>query len=462
MLQWIKSTLKGIVDTLLFWKRFESRDELKKFGLLAVIFGVIIGTYWTMRPIKDSIFGAIVGVNNIPYAKMLSLCLIVPLVILYSKLIDWFPRHKVFYGIVLTYAALAFCFMIAFMHPTIGLANQEVSSSRIIGWLWYVFVESYGSLIVALFWAITTDITLPAAAPRGFPVIMLFAQFGQIAGPFFLNTENLRLTTSAPIAGICAGLTVLVAVLFWVFMHVVPPAQLKGYHGEHEVAEKEPGFLEGLKLLLSQGYLLGIFVIVSAFEVIVTIFDFHLKAMAKAQFPLEAANSAYLSKYAYTTGIVSTLCVWFGINEIQRKLGVKASLLLLPVLIGSGMFLLYMNPMSLLVVFWIMVFAKAINYALNQPTIKQLYIPTTKDTKYKATAWIEMFGSRGAKAIGSGVNAIKKPMIARYGGDLALATPAFLGIAAGLSGVVILFWMLVAVFVSKKYQTAVDKNEVVC
>ena len=50
MLHWFKSTFKGIGDTLMFWKRFETREELEKFGLLAVIFGMIIGTYWTMRP----------------------------------------------------------------------------------------------------------------------------------------------------------------------------------------------------------------------------------------------------------------------------------------------------------------------------------------------------------------------------------------------------------------------------
>ena len=410
---------------------------------------------------KDSIFSAIVGVNNIPYAKMLSLCFIVPLVLLYGKLIDWFPRQKVFYGIVLTYSALALAFMFAFMHPTIGLANTVEDSSRIIGWIWYVFVESYGSLIVALFWAITTDITLPAAAARGFPVIMLFAQFGQIAGPFFLNTKSLGLTSSAPIVGICALLTFLTGVVFWIFMRVVPASQLQGYHGKHE-GEKEPGFFEGLKLLLSQGYLLGIFVIITAFEAIITVFDFHLKTSAKAAFPTEAANQAYLAKFAWTTGIVSTLCVWFGINEIQRKLGVKASLLLLPLLIGSGMLLLRANPLSLTVIFWIMVFSKAINYALNSPTIKQLYIPTTKDTKYKATAWIEMFGSRGAKALGSGINTVKKTMLTKFGGDLTLATPAFLSVAGGLSGVMILVWLFVAVFVAKKYQKAVDNNEVVC
>ena len=53
---------------------------------------------------------------------------------------------------------------------------------RITGWLWYVYVESFGSLIVALFWSFTTDITDENAAKRGFPLIAMLGQLGNIVG----------------------------------------------------------------------------------------------------------------------------------------------------------------------------------------------------------------------------------------------------------------------------------------
>ena len=98
---------------------------------------------------------------------------------------------------------------------------------------------------------------------------------------------------------------------------------------------------------------------------------------------------------------------------------------------------------------------KAINYALNQPTIKQLYIPTTKDTKYKATAWIEMFGSRGAKASGSGVNAFKLFLTKKYGpAGLAMFLNVSVGASLGLIGV----WLLVVVYVARVYNKAIANN----
>lgn len=443
------------------WGKFESRDELKKFGILGLIFGLIIGTYWALRPMKDSIFNAIVGGENwLAWAKIVSLCVIFPLVILYGKLIDWYPRHKVFYFLISIYALLALGFTWAFFHPEIGLANETKSAARIIGWMWYVYVESFGSLIVALFWAFTTDTTTSEAAKRGFPVIALLGQTGNILGPWVLNTRFLGVKTSAPLVGVAAALMFLTGILLWVFMKVVPKSQLEGFHGTNEEKESEPGFFEGLKILCSHTYLLGIFAIVTIYEIIITIIDYHFKLSAFATFGKEAEVNAYLSDYAGWTGVVATVCVFLGINNIQRKLGMTASLLLLPILVIIAVLTIKMNPTALTIAFWIMVFSKAVNYALNQPTLKQLYIPTTKDAKYKSQAWIEMFGSRGSKAVASLVNSTRSTFTKSLG--LIQGINKFLSIVTIVSLGLIGVWFVVAWYVAKTFNKAIKENKVVC
>jgi len=452
--------LKRIAEALL--GKFESKEEVKKFVILGLLFGLIIGAYWALRPIKDSIFGAVVGIDYQPYAKFLSLFVIVPLVIGYGKLIDRFPRQRVFYILTAIYGAAALVFAYYFGHPEHGIAAGVADPSRVIGWLWYVYVESFGSLIVALFWAFSVDITSEESAKRGFPLISLFGQSGNIVGPLFLNAKRWGFAHSGPIVAIVGGLTFCMALVMWIFMSVMPKSQLQGYKAkdeQKEEASEEPGFLEGLKLLLTKPYLMGIFLIITIYEIIVTVFDFHFKAMAKEAFPLEVDNAAYLTKYAVTTGIVATLCVLFGINNIQRKLGMTASLVLLPILVAVGVVGLKFNP-ALAVAFWIMVIAKAVNYALNQPTMKQLYIPTTKDTKYKSQAWIEMFGSRGSKAGGSAINAFRGIFKTKYGAAAGIS--AFLTMSSAISLSLVVAWLFVVVFVAKTYNKAVDEKRVVC
>ena len=135
------------------------KEELKKFLLLGLIFGLIIGIYWTLRPMKDALFQDIVGATYQPRAKWLSLAVVFPLVIIYSKLVEMLPRHVLFYVLSLVYGIATLIITWFMFDPNIGLANIHADPSRILGWVWYVFVESFGSLVVALFWAFATDIT---------------------------------------------------------------------------------------------------------------------------------------------------------------------------------------------------------------------------------------------------------------------------------------------------------------
>ena len=57
-----------------------------------------------------------------------------PIVILYSKLVDTFPRHKVFYFLTGLYGAIALIMFFCFSDPSIGLANT-VKESYPYSWL---------------------------------------------------------------------------------------------------------------------------------------------------------------------------------------------------------------------------------------------------------------------------------------------------------------------------------------
>src|SRR3989304_7730148 len=73
------------------------REELKKFLRLGITFFLIIGSYWTMRGLKKAIFFKLADATQIPYAKIVSILILLPIVMLYSKFLDRFPREKMFY-----------------------------------------------------------------------------------------------------------------------------------------------------------------------------------------------------------------------------------------------------------------------------------------------------------------------------------------------------------------------------
>lgn len=437
---------------------FQSKDEVLKFLVLGVAFFLIIGTYWSLRPLKDALFASIVGFGWQPLAKVISAIAVFPIVMIYSKLVDSYSKNTVFYILTAFYTITAFIFAYFFLHPTIGLDNVVESPARIIGWLWYVWVESFGSLIVALFWAYTQDITSPDSAKRGFPLIAMLGQLGNIVGP--LSLDNLPKTLHLGYLVIITGiLTFLAGFVIWLFVRIIPASQRKIYTTGDKKAHTEPGFFEGLKILVKTPYLLSIFFIITIFEVIVTTFDFLFKSHVAETYASSVERASMLFKYGYMVGVVAFLCVLFGINNIQRKLGMTASLLVLPFMVaGAIVSTKFFGGITLF--FWIMVFSKAVNYALNQPTLKQLYIPTSEDAKYKSQAWIEMFGSRFSKGASSGLNSMRKAFIAAQG--TAAGSALFMTIFTLGGFGLIACWIPIAMYSARKYNHAVDTDKLVC
>jgi len=447
----------GVIGLLKYWFGPFTKEEFKKYLLLGIIFAFIIGVYWTLRPLKDAIFGSVVGKGSLlAIAKIVSMVLLLPVVAVYGKMVDRFPRNHMFYFLGTMYAILMIFWGILFALPGVGLANAVTSPWRISGWLWYVFVESFGSLMVALFWAFITDISDPKSAKYGFPFVVLVGQLGGILGPRFLSKipQLIGAKTNAPLVALLSVFVLVIIGLVAYFMKVTPKDQLQGFKSSKsniEEKKEEPGFLDGLRLLITHKYLLGIFAVLSIFEIIATFIDFNFKTMVIETFTSDVARNVYLSNWGSWVNLVAFICLLFGVNNIQRWMGVRFTLALIPFIISLAV-VIFRFYHHVDVLFWLMVGSKAINYALNSPTLKQLYVPTEEETKYKAQAWIETFGSRSAKASSSGINALNNVL----GGQIYLALIFYLSL--GLLGA----WIFIALFLGKEYNQAVKENRAVC
>ncbi len=450
--------LKGIVIRMLrefksfFSGSFESSEERKKFSTLAVLFGITIGVYWLLRPIKDSVFMTMVGIDYQPVVKMLSALVMVPLIMIYSKLVDLLSPHRLLYGLTLFYAIVAVIFAILILNPLTGIDNTVADPMRFLGWAFYLFVESFGVIMITLFWSFVSDTTTPEAAKRGYATIIIGAQSGGIAGPLLGKYMTKWVGTSY---AIMAGVAVLCLLPFFIYyyMHHTSQAQMKGFHGEAKKpleGKVKTGFMEGFRLLITKPYLLGILAVVAFYNVTITILDFQFKALASASYTGHALG-VYLSDYAIWTNVIALIAVVFGIDRIGRALGLGKTLMLLPLMIGIALVALAFNPL-LSVGFGVMVFCKGINYALNQPAKEQLYIPTTKETKYKGKAWIEIFGNRASKGLGSLINSSRKT----------LGAEGFIWFSLLTSLGLISVWLAAALFLGKTHAKAIQEDRPVC
>lgn len=446
------------------------KEEFKKFVRMGVIFAFMIASYWTLRPLKNSIFMTFVGPELIPYAKTASLLMFFPLIMIYTKLLDKYNRDKVFYLLSGIYGFLAIVFA-AYIYMASGHVTADASAvsafaywaNLIINFAFYIWVESYGSLLIALFWAISTDITSPDSAKKGFSFVVALGQFGGIVGPWLVGMlpSLLKIETNTLPILIVAGTIFTSLLLLKRFLKVTPAHLLTSYHGSNEKKEEEeqePGFLEGFWLLISHKYLLAIFMVVAFPEIIATVFDFHFNALA-AQHYTGVELSAYLLRYASWVNFLALAFLICGAGRITSILGLGASLLLMPVIYALSV-LGFVSLDSLTFLFYLMASSKAINYALNGPAIKQLYIPTTHDVRFKSQAWIETFGSRGAKELGSFVNMGLTPLKNSLGKATALVWHA--RIASMIFVPLLIAWAFIAMYLGRRHRTAIAEKKVVC
>lgn len=435
--------------------KFEER-EFRKFVRMGTIFFMLIGIYWSMRPLKDSLFVQLAGAVYQPYAKTISLILMIFFVAIYTKILDFVSKSKllslmppIYFGSIMLLYAI---FIWAFQSGTI----QPSTITVVLGYFWYFFVESFGSIIVALFWSFATDVTKAESAKQGFPLIYTFGQLGGVLLPLLLITlpVSIGVKSDALSIGVLAVLTLVVTLLVRHLLRSTPDDLLESVVKEESdngsKKKEKTGFTEGLKLLFTHKYLLGMFAVNFFFEFIVTVFDFNFKLSA-SQVYSGVELTKYLAIYGSCVNIVSLVFLLLGVSKITKKLGIGVALSLVPVMFGLAIFgFLTINSLTFL--FCLMIASKAINYALSGPALKQLYIPTSKDAKSKAQAWVETFGSRFSKEGGAGVNMLYS----------ALGTATYRLLTSGLGFVFVVAWFLIALYLGRTYKKAVDTNTIVC
>jgi AAA family ATP:ADP antiporter len=449
-------------------------DETRKFGLLAITGFFVIGTYWLLRLLKQTIFMKIAfpmelgwpdhqGVLFQPMAKFWSPFVVLATVLIYSKLVDLFKKHQLFYifcsfyGIL--FGAIAGVILVKELYGAQVLGRDILA---IAGWVNYFAVESFGSLVVALFWSFTNSICTTDSAKRGFPLIVTFMQVGAIGGSaLLLLTESVG--AMWPFISIASVFMFAIVAMIWYFMLTTPSEELVGNKAAAASEKKKEGFFEGftsgLVLLVSRPYLLGILIISTFYEVCMQIVDYQLHAQA-SRVP-ELATAQAFSRFEGILGIsangLSLLIALLGTSYIVKRFGTRISLAIYPVIFSITIIALLMffyswptSTQLLWATFGAFMIIKAISYALNNPLKEMMYIPTSKDAKFKSKGWIDMFGGRFAKAGGAQVTGAFKHSITdlmTYGTFLSL----------GIIGV----WLGAAYYVGRKNQQLIHDGKIV-
>ena len=167
-----RRTLRGDMGIIRFLYGELSHEALVQASFFSALLCFIVGVYWMMRSLKDSVFASVVGLEYQPQAKMFSLVVVSVVLVAYNKIVDIVPRHRLFAVICGAYSTLFVATAVMLTSTTHGLVGPDgqpipPSPERWLGWIHYFAIESYGSLVVSLFWQyLNSQVNLKEATAR--------------------------------------------------------------------------------------------------------------------------------------------------------------------------------------------------------------------------------------------------------------------------------------------------------
>ena len=416
----------------------EGEDFLRVVWLSSTLF-FVVGGYWLLRSLKDPIMAGISGVEYIPQAKIASLFVVLILVVVYNKLLDMMPKHHLFYVMGGSYGVMFTLMGFMLMHPTMGLPNTEPSPTRLLGWISYCTIESFGSMVVQAYWSLVNASVDVHFAKRNFGYIIAGAQIGSILGPSIATQADIIGVPTLYLGGAICMFCIVGVMYMYIERYGIPDeedakaeadkareakeaAEAEKSHGlkavkkvggteskEKDKKKEKGGMWEGFVLLYKHDFVKGIFFISSLFMVNVTVIDYMMKLLAKTRYEEmypgdpEAATRAFASFMGYfgqTTNSISFLFSLFGTGAVIKELGFTKTLIAFPMLLLVCTVVLWTMP-TIWCVFVVMMVIKGMSYALNNPSKEILYQATSSSIKFKCKSWIDTFGQRSAKALGS-------------------------------------------------------------
>jgi AAA family ATP:ADP antiporter len=312
-----------------------------------------------------------------------------------------------------------------------------------VGVAFYIWIGVFNNVALAQFWAFANDLYTNERGKRLFPLVGVGASLGALIGAgltayFFtgMGPYNLMLIAAA-------GL--LVPVALTIIVH-----RREGHRKEATTAdaEKPVGGSGGFQLVFKQRYLLLIAMMVLVYNLVNTLGGYILNKV----FEQEAARqiAAGLAGGASEAAIIGTMSgtvqTWVNllglvlqalvVSRIFKYIGVRGALFILPAIAATGYTAIALIP-TFFAVQWTKIFENGTDYSIQNTTKHALFLPTSREAKYKAKQAVDSFFVRAGDLIVGG--------LVFAGERLAFAISAFASINVLLCGA----WLGIAVLLNR-------------
>jgi AAA family ATP:ADP antiporter len=382
---WLERLLSPVADV----RRGEALSAL----LMSLTMFLILYAYYLLKTAREVFILAEGGAEVKSYSSAGQALLLIGLVPLYGKLASTVNRVQLIQWVTLFFVA------------NLGLFTLALTSGLHIGIVYFLWVGIFNVMVIAQFWAFANDLYTQEQGKRLFPLIgvgsSLGAWMGSLRAGELVNAGASRLLVGGAILlGICI---VLARVVDWTTRREAP-AQAK--HAD----EKLEGGPNGFSMIGSDHYLALIAALVVLLNVVNTsgeyLFGRYVVATAEATYGSGAVNEAarrqfigntYSSFFSYVN-LFGFLMQMFVVSRVFRFIGVGKALFIHPV-VALGGYLMMLAAPSFNAIRLLKIADNSLDYSLGNTTRQALWLPTSREAKYKAKQAVDSFCQRAGDVL---------------------------------------------------------------
>jgi ATP:ADP antiporter, AAA family len=432
--------------------------------LLTLDILLLLAAYYIIKPVREALILSGEGAEVKSYAAAGQAIMLLGLVPAYGLLADRLPRRGLLNAVT---AFFVLCLVVFY-----GLTKANVS----VGVVFFLWVGIFNLMIVAQFWSFANDLYTKEQGERLFVIVAFGMSLGAVVGSV-LAGEIIPLVGVPQALLVAAGILIAAAAVSNVVdarerakhethlpLHLTT-AELPAATGEYQVqrmedAQKLTVSLPGIgpasrrgtfRLVFGSRYLLLIAFLMLIVNWVNTTGEYILgRTVASAAEAAVASGSAgglavpeyiarFYSEFFLVVNVVGLLVQLFVVSRILKYLGVKVAILVLPLIALTGYTILAFAPI-LALVRAVKIAENATDYSIQNTVRNILFLPTSRDEKYKAKQAIDSFFWRAGDVMSAALVFVGVTM-------LGLGTSGFARVNLVLAGI----WLLLAVAVGREY-----------
>jgi AAA family ATP:ADP antiporter len=382
------------VDTLLRLFADVREGEGSRVLALAANAFLILTAYYVMKPVREVlILDQPGGAELKSYAYGMQAVLLLAVIPLYSRLATLLPRRRLI--------NIVTAFFIACL-PAFYLLAEARAPIAVVFFLW---IGIFSLMVIAQFWAYANDIYTPDEGKRLFALIAFGASSGAVFGAW-LSGFLIRLLDVNKL--LLAAASILAASLL--LFNAIDRGPRGDGMAPRRAADPAIGPGDAFALLLNNRYLVVMALVILLLNWVNSAGEYILSAIVKQSADAAVQSGAlergaearhigaFFADYFQFVNVIGMLLQLFVVSRFVSWAGVPVAVCVLPLVALASYTCAALLP-TLAMVRWIKTAENSVDYSLMNTVRQMLFLPTSREEKFKAKQVIDSFVVRAGDVL---------------------------------------------------------------